>query len=169
MKEIWVRFHHVWKITKRSFSIYLSIYFFSSDLFSGSTFNILLQSMIRIWYLRSWDRMRSVKGQFIQTRKEDLGKNAWSMPNLQSTERATRKENWIVAISLKGWKPKENQRTVFQKERISPMSENATVRPRKMRTENKPLRLATQKVLATVTKAFSVVWREAFDLDNVDT
>ena len=49
------------------------------------------------------------------------------------------------------------------------MSENATVRPRKMRTENKPLRLATQKVLATVTKAFSLVWREEFDLDNVDT
>lgn len=58
---------------------------------------------------------------------------------------------------------------MFQKERISPMSENATVRSRKMRTENKPLRLATQKVLATVTKAFSVVWREVFDLDNVDT
>lgn len=37
------------------------------------------------------------------------------------------------------------------------MSENATVRPRKMRTEKKLLHLATQKVLATVTEAISVV------------
>ena len=49
------------------------------------------------------------------------------------------------------------------------MSENAAVRPRKMRAEDKLLRLATQKVLATVTKAFLVVQREGFDLDNVDT
>ena len=114
--------------------------------------------------------MRSVKRTVHIDKERGLReKNAWSMPNLQSTGRETRKENWIVAISLKGWKPKENQITVFQKERISPMTENATLRPRKMRTENNPLHLATQKVLATVTKAFSVIWREEFDLDNVDT
>lgn len=38
-----------------------------------------------------------------------------------------------------------------------------------MRTENSLLRLTTKKLLVTMTKAISVVWRERYNLDNVDT